>query len=240
MKRRVTVALALGIATLLAILLALPVPRSILLGFVRGESFYKGRPTSHWRGVVKWWVEYEKEHRPSVFIGAIVVHATLPPPPPPSLFDRVKAVLPGFDSIDNFLPPGWDSDPAAIPVLSDLLLDPDADVREYAALTLSRQGPQAHIALPRLIELLEDDNAEVRRSAAIAVADIETRAEVRVPLLLRMLKDRDPIVRRRMANIFTERDGPPPEAIAALQEALTDDDDQVRVEAAATLKRIER
>jgi HEAT repeats len=233
MKRRVTVALAVGIATLLAILLALPVPRSILFGFVRGESFYKGRPTSHWSGVVKWWVEFRKHKRVGGF--SDLMRLT-----PPSLLDRLKGALPGFGRTDDFLPPDWDSDPAALSVLSELLWEPDAEVREYAALTLGQQGPRAQMALPRLIELLQDDNAEVRRSAAFAAAHIETRAEVRVPMLLRMLKDRDPIVRRWMAANLSEHDGLPPEAVPALQEALTDEDEQVRVEAAATLKRIER
>ena len=52
---------------LLAVVLGTPFCRYGILGLVRGESFYQGRPTSYWRGVVKDWSGWGKkvEYLPS-------------------------------------------------------------------------------------------------------------------------------------------------------------------------------
>jgi hypothetical protein len=51
-KRRWGIRLGIAIIGLVTLVL-LPVPRMILVGFVRGESFYKWKPTSYWSGVAK-------------------------------------------------------------------------------------------------------------------------------------------------------------------------------------------
>lgn len=47
--------LALLLAIVQVAVLAMPFCRYGIVGLIRGESFYKGRPTSYWRGAVKEW-----------------------------------------------------------------------------------------------------------------------------------------------------------------------------------------
>jgi hypothetical protein len=237
MKKRWAFRLAVGITGLTLISL-LPLPRVMLLGCLRRESFYKGRPTSYWSGVVKRWSEYVKTLRVKGGGGVRTRQPPAPPPPPPTVFDRLEALI-GRLTQDDFDPPDWESDPAAIPVLLELLSDPDAEVRKYAARTFVHMGPMGEAALPKLTDLLRDDVPEVRSLAAGALASVERRKERAVPLLVGMLKDPEPLVRRRIANLLGEF-GESEEVVPALKEALNDEDKQVRVEAAAALERIEQ
>jgi HEAT repeat protein len=100
-------------------------------------------------------------------------------------------------------------------------------------------GTKAQAALPVLTTLLRDDAPEVRRAAAVAVAATEPPTEVTVLLLVALLKDPEALVRRRVANLFGELGVRGQGAIPALREALGDEDEQVRVEAAAALAKIE-
>jgi hypothetical protein len=203
----------------------------VVLGLIRGESFFQGKPTSYWRGVVVRHNDWLKASSGPTLRATLEEH-------PPCLFDRLGAFAAGLVPQDSelFLP----CDPAAIPVYVELLWDRDADVRSDAAFELGEFGPQASAALSRLVALLEDDDASVRWRAANALAAIETDTDVKTSLLMRMLKDSDPLVRwdivRLLGEFATGRD----EVIAALNAARNDEDRRVREEAAAALNRIGR
>src|SRR5437870_3289674 len=53
--RRVRILLGSCVAAFLLLLL-FPSTRSVLLGLIRGESFYEGLPTSYWSGALKEWI----------------------------------------------------------------------------------------------------------------------------------------------------------------------------------------
>lgn len=67
-------------------------------------------------------------------------------------------------------------DPAAIPVLMELLTSRDNDVRLVALEGLSKLGPQARCAVPALLDLLHDREEDVRQQAeeTIFFVDRET------------------------------------------------------------------
>jgi hypothetical protein len=109
-----------------------------LSGWMRGESFYRGYPTSYWRPLVQeigvWWLEPP----PTSLRGGSLVYVPPPPPPPPPWWrqwlDQVKA---------RFEPPTLDKEwleafffhcpnPAFRPVLDELANDSDPDVRAGA------------------------------------------------------------------------------------------------------------
>jgi hypothetical protein len=89
---------------------------------------------------------------------------------------------------------------AAIPVLIELLKDPDSFVRLDAAYALGFVGPEAHAAVPQLITLLKDGEAMVRNNAAYALGLIRADADLVVPELVKLIKDRDPRVRFNAAE----------------------------------------
>lgn len=215
MKKLVVVFLVI----LLAVALGTPFCRYGILGLVRGESFYQGRPTSYWRGVVK--------------DRAVRLLYTSLAPPPPTFFEETQEYLKRLLTKEVEIPPSK-KDLAALPVYIDLLGDEDADVRWYAAWTIGNMGPLAKTAIPRLSSLLQDDNSLIRHSTVHAIASIEGREGV--DLVLSLMKDQEPPVRRRVANLLGESGQKSEAVLSALREALNDPDEQVRVEAAQALK----
>lgn len=140
---------------LLAGTLATPFCRYGIVGLARGESFYKGRPTSYWRGVVKHFAGLLK----SVPIGKTAVF-----PPPTTFLDNAHAFLGKILSKEIGVPPD-ESDFSSLPIYIELLSDEDADVREYAAVVIGKMGPSAKAAVPGLSALLKDKSIEVRIEA---------------------------------------------------------------------------
>jgi len=147
------------------------------------------------------------------------------------LLSGAHALLEQLFSKKIEIPP---EDLAALPVYIELLNDEDAEVQEHAALTIARMGPPVKAAITRLTALLQDDNHEVRRSTVVAIGFIEQRADLVLPLL----KDQEPFVRCRVANLLGEIGQKSEAVISALREALNDSDEDVRVEAAHALKRL--
>lgn len=209
--------ICLLLLTAAAVLLAMPSCRYGVLGLVRGESFYQGRPTSYWRGVVKDWTV----PRPCSPQG----------PPPTTLLHKVRAFLVEPFAEKVVIPPGEDQ-PDALPVLIELLSDEDAAVRSYAVTTIEGIGPSAKAAVPRLILLLEDEDPEVRALAAFAVDTIHGRAE----FLLRLIEDRDPATRHLVALALSRVNEPREVVISGLKKLLSDPDEKVRDAAAESLE----
>src|SRR5262245_38178810 len=81
MSRRVLLRAGLLLGVVLVGSLLSPDARWWLYGHLRGEAFYRGRPTSYWRPVVK---ESEQETKALKVKGLSVMHTTVPPTPPPS------------------------------------------------------------------------------------------------------------------------------------------------------------
>lgn len=88
----------------------------------------------------------------------------------------------------------------AIPILIELLKDPDAFVRLDAAYALGFIGPEARSAVPQLLTLLKDTEAMVRNNAAYALGLIRADADLVVPELVKLIRDRDPRVRFNAAE----------------------------------------
>jgi hypothetical protein len=131
--------------------LLVPGVRWRLWGTLRGESFYRGRPTSYWSREVSRCPK-TSDYRCSL---AGLWHA---PRVPATRVDGVKAVfgLPHTVTSPRF--PLRDDDPSAVPVLIDLLKDPDPGVRMYAAESLGGLGTAAAAAVPALTESLRDED----------------------------------------------------------------------------------
>jgi hypothetical protein len=146
-------------------------PKAIetITAILKNEHFYRGRPTSYWRNKAKSArLELEKWFTPG-----------------PSLQEPKKAPIERLeDWVENRLEsppvgPGHDyilyfmGDPAAMPVLKDLLMDEDPEVRAFAANGLGLIGLAAKDVVPSLLECLEDKNQEVRGAAAEALRKID-------------------------------------------------------------------
>jgi HEAT repeat protein len=125
--------------------------------------------------------------------------------------------------------------------LSDFLVklkDPHAPrLRAAAALALGQIGPEARDALPALEKSLADDDAAVRVCVAQALWEIggEQVKEV-VPVLVAGLQDRsNAAVRARAAAALGAMRSQNAKALEALEDALADTDNEVRIEAAFAL-----
>ena len=77
----------------------------------------------------------------------------------------------------------------AVPELVQTLEDPDAEVRMYAARSLSMMGPTAQSAVPALVKHLHDSDDRVRRTSARALGQIGPAAKSAVPELIQLLRD---------------------------------------------------
>jgi HEAT repeat protein len=77
--------------------------------------------------------------------------------------------------------------PAAVPGLTEALMEKDAKVRRRAARALRLLGPAARSAVPLLIDRLKDADVGVRAEAAYALGEIHR--EKAIPLLRDLLRD---------------------------------------------------
>lgn len=145
MKRRLLL-MALGLSAL-ACLLVLPAVHWHLIGWWRGEPFYRGRPASYWGYMMTNGEDFED---PS---GKLYCRVQIP------LLTRLQYRLglrPTFHTVAIADMPGSDRNPTAVPVLTALLKGEDRRVRVCAAHSLGRIGPAAAAAVPELTRLAED------------------------------------------------------------------------------------
>lgn len=89
---------------------------------------------------------------------------------------------------------------AAVPVLCELLSDPDDRVRGDALITLGGMGPEAKPAVPAFIATLRFGTNEyiagVRATAAWALGQVGPDARMAVPWLRQSLSDTNATMRR--------------------------------------------
>jgi hypothetical protein len=180
-----------GMAVLTGLVLLMPAFRLTLLGWLRGEPCYAGRPVSYWRYQLRDWrvggedlETLEEERQQNEERGFKNFSYVLGCPADWSLYHRdttaqraygelriLKDRLAGHGSCMNPIYGELfcslailDGDPAAIPVLIALLRDEDVGIRRHAAAALGTIGPRGQAAFPAL---LETANRGTRRVIAI-------------------------------------------------------------------------
>ena len=150
MSRRRLLRVGVLVGVLLAGALAVPDMRWQVWGRLRGEAFYRGRPTSCW--------SHEVARCPKTpFYRRSLLAFPDAPTVPATQLDRLKAVLGLKHTVTLPTFPLRDDDPAAVPVLIELLRDPESEVRMYAAQSLGGLGRSAAGAETALTEALQDE-----------------------------------------------------------------------------------
>ncbi|NLF68254.1 MAG: HEAT repeat domain-containing protein [Candidatus Anammoximicrobium sp.] len=123
---------------------------------------------------------------------------------------------------------------AALPRLCQALTHDQACY--WACLALAELGPQAAAAVPHLKGVLQHREPEVRMQALAALGEIGPAAQPLVPEIVAALKDEAGGV-RYAAAFALGRVGTTPEATAALQQALQQDDAFLRMVSAWAIAR---
>jgi HEAT repeat protein len=88
----------------------------------------------------------------------------------------------------------------AVPLLTELLRDPDREVCWAGAVALGDLGPGAAFAVPELIELLRDERGHVRWTEAEVLGELGPVAASAVPELIKLLRDKEWPMRRAAAE----------------------------------------
>lgn len=122
------------------------------------------------------------------------------------------------------------------------LTDDDQEVRYAACYALGKIGPAAQAAMPQLRTAVKTDDefmemAVVWAALKISPKDVELQQQA-VPHLIKGLKDIRVHVRLECANLLGELGDVAKPAVAALQEALQDENEDVRAAASAALERL--
>jgi len=174
-KRRLLWTGALG-ALLLGIFLAFPTPRLVLIGWLRGDSFYQGRPTSYFIWDLQRvnispvscpnGVGNDTERIVDFSFGC---HTTFWEDFLERYFDVMSQ--PTFASIILL-----QGDPAATPVLMELLASENYQFRLVAALGLSAIGPPAKAAVPALLQMAQESDYPSHSCARMALWKIDPQA----------------------------------------------------------------
>jgi HEAT repeat protein len=99
----------------------------------------------------------------------------------------------------------------AVPILRDVLDDPDPFTRHYAAEALGRIG--ADVAIPDLVRLLQDSEEHVRSKSIGALGSLGQKA---LPALTAALEDNQPVVRSGACRALAAMRAEAKPAVAAL------------------------
>src|SRR5581483_6173155 len=210
-------------------------PTCVVLGFLRGETFFEGRPTTYW-------------HRALRSLDPKVQAVALR-----DLQDGGAAAVPVLIELVQ-LPSGTDwadvevrcqaadllgrlgaEARAAVPALMDALAGPDAHVRAVVAAALTTIGGLPAESIPRWIDLLESD---ARLHATRALSQFGAQAKSAVIPLQNLLKDKDPDVRWNAARTLGKIGPEAKDAVPALIATLQDGEAKVREHAAESLGQI--
>ncbi len=206
-----------GLAGLALLALLGPYAYWGVVGLKNGECFYEGMPVSYWRAAVR-------------------THADWRWHPPAWSRHCPRAVL-------QFLRLGTEpavlgGDPAALPVLLELLRDNDREVAAHACLGLGRTG-SSEAAWALVDDGLRYPSPDVTGDARVALAKMGKVRLAVLPLLCDLMWD-DSLHRRVWALRSLGDMGPQARAVVPLlMRAAGDEMDAVRVEAIGALKRID-
>jgi HEAT repeat protein len=238
--------LALVLILILAGIWIVPASRWAIIGYLKREHFYEGRPTSYWSNEIQTYVALRSApgrpvtlwDRTLVFFGIRLRRVK------PSILDGMAEGLPVLIDLINsentevsreamiafiMLAPMREE---AIPSLKDAVRTENSS---FALRALGNIGPKAY---PVLYEALQDERSDVRACAATQLQCLGPAAKSAVPILIELLNDTDDDV-RGSAALGLSGAGPDAEAaVPALIELLGDEDEIVRGRAAFALGRI--
>jgi hypothetical protein len=196
-KRRVLFLVMAGL--LVAVTTALvPTTRYIALGIWRGEHFYKGRPSCYWiyhlqdmrkssdMSTGRAWGQGLRSSAPSwsrfLSEGVALWQSVTTRPA-----DDVETDTTGNLYQDA---PTWTrefgGDPAAAPVLLELIRSDSPSVRTDAVWGLAQTNPPPGEAVRAVIGALDDSNCFVRNNAMVALGRMGPAARDAVPALVRL------------------------------------------------------
>jgi HEAT repeat protein len=185
---------------------------------LRGEHWYRGRPSSAWRKQVERYAKNQAEWSAP-------------------LSDRVMDWL--LRKGDCRVPAVLDADPASMGVLTDLLWADDSVVRQWAAKTLGELGSAATSAAPALLDLIRrqaPDGDALDGSVDAATEALSSIGEPAIPILVQALQDEADICSRRAgARALHGLEAKALDALPALLDALQDGDPKVRAWVVLTL-----
>ena len=178
MKRRHLLILLLLL--LLGSPLLLPQVRWPVYGWLRGEAFYQGMPTS-------WWAkEIDTTYQPMLLWDISGKDASIQwcMQPSPSLWDEIRQQ---FGPSTTALPasifavgcPLLDGDPDALPVLLVLVRNESAKVRRAAIRGLWAEGEGKPEIISALIEAVRDTDAAVQEEAVAALQHFNSNVEAK-------------------------------------------------------------
>lgn len=167
-------------------------------GYLQGENFFEGLPTSYWREQA---LEHAGLRRLRSRMPGAVICVPLSSPRLSVSWDELLFwyQMLGWDGTLYLLKARltdngpdfrlWDGIPSGTEVLVALLRDDDVEVRHSACEGIAQIGPPAAAALPALIELLAGSEATLQGPATEALGKIGAAA---VPHLLARLADSPP------------------------------------------------
>jgi len=98
----------------------------------------------------------------------------------------------------------------AVPILIEVLSQPNAEIRDTATETLGEIGPGAAPAVPLMLNQLKSTDPEVWRNTAIALGKVGPAAKDAAPLLLKTLRnpapdfDFEPMIMEVLGNMRAE------------------------------------
>jgi hypothetical protein len=158
-KRRLI--LTLGLSAILVVLPFILWTGYAVVAELQGQHFYRGLPTSLWANAVRRRVRQEKDW---LSVGPVWLREAV-----------------GLGGVPAVLKP----DPAAVPVLADLLADEDKEVLLRVLDTLGRVGPAAQAAVPAIGKTLLG-HPQVARAAVTALHHIGPPSADVMPAILQL------------------------------------------------------
>jgi len=184
MKKRWILWVTLGMAV--AVVAVMVEPTHVLRGWLRGERFFAGRPSSYWSKVIR------DRHPVGRFEDA--VGWVLGEEPKPAAVPMLIELLEDKDDQVRFtachvLALNGTAARQAVPALLKMLGHSNVFYRRNASHALAAIGPDA-AAINVLNEALKEEEAWVNYHAAIAVGKLGPQGKPAVPALLNLLKSK--------------------------------------------------
>jgi len=187
------------------------------------------------QSLIKFKFENQDEHRGHAEIAFEILGPTAAPAIP-DLMQLLEAVEVNSEVEEALAYIGA----ASVPRLIGALTNADTYLRENAADTLGRMGPDADSAVPPLLQCLHDPSADVRVSAAQALGGIRRVPEQAVPALVAALQDSERNVRFHAVYALGCFEDEAEIAVGPLLRLVSDREADVREQAASTLGQIAR